>query len=440
MLILAVLAVGAAALLVSALGSAALQVERDKKTADALAQAKEALLGYAITYGDSHAGEVHGYLPCPDMDGNQTGNPEGSSELSCGNKNVSVMGRLPWRTLDLPVLRDGSGECLWYIVSGTYKNNPKTDLMNWDNKGLLGVSNAAGGGVQDIAAVIFAPGAVLGSQNRMPSGHAPACGGNYSAANYLDSDGTHNNSAVATAANAISNFFSSASAQINDQIIFITRNDIFNALARRTDFMPTLTAMTQKTAECLAYFGTRNGAGGAGNRSLPWPAPLFLADYGVNGNYNDAANLYAGRVPYRVNDAKAATGNIMGGVNLLTASNCPPGWANIYPWWDNWKDHLFYAIGREFKPVNHATTPCGTCLQVNGKGQYAAVLMFAGKPLATQSRADKGMLGSYLEGRNYGNYPNPAGNGNYEVSVASDTFNDILFCIDQNLSVLPCPQ
>jgi hypothetical protein len=33
------------------------------------------------------------------------------------------MGRLPRKTPGLDALKDGSGECLWYAVSGTYKNS-----------------------------------------------------------------------------------------------------------------------------------------------------------------------------------------------------------------------------------------------------------------------------------------------------------------------------
>jgi|ERR1039458_3938882 type II secretory pathway pseudopilin PulG len=132
MIMLVIMIVGIAAILVNSLSSATVGNARQKNTAATLAQAKDALIGYAITYGDTHSGQVHGYLPCPD---NAGGNPEGSAEPSCLGQDVSVIGRLPWATLDLSTLRDGDGECLWYAVSGTYKNNPKTGLMNWDTNG-----------------------------------------------------------------------------------------------------------------------------------------------------------------------------------------------------------------------------------------------------------------------------------------------------------------
>lgn len=440
LVMLVILVLGIAALLIGSLNSTALQNERDSTTAAALAQAREALIGYAMTYADTHTTtpQVDGYLPCPDSDAS---NGEGSSKLSCGSQDVSTLGRLPWRTLDLQPLRDGAGECLWYALSGSYKNNPKTSLMNWDTSGLLSVSDANGNTVPDVVAVIFAPGTPLAGQDRSPSGDAPICGGNYVAANYLDNDGTHDNSSVSSAANAVSNFFSGASSRVNDRLLYITRQDIWNAMLKRSDFTTTLNNMTRKVAECIAGFGKLNGSpNDPDNKSLPWPAPLVLADYGDDSSYNDMYGLYAGRVPYQVDTSITATGNT-GSSSLLAAGSCSvTGWSATYPWWDNWKDHLFYAIGQEFQPTSGETSGCGTCLQVNGSGQYAAVVMFAGQALSGQDRTDKSVLGAYLEGRNSGNYPNSGGNGNYQSAAGSGTFNDVLYCIDQNLNVAACPQ
>ncbi len=113
----------------------------DPRTIQAMSKAREALLGYATTYRDTHPGEVFGYFPCPDMG---TGF-EGHAAPGCGGQDVTVIGRLPWRTLDLPPLRDANGECLWYAVSGNFKNNPKTkDLLNRDTNGLIEVVAADG--------------------------------------------------------------------------------------------------------------------------------------------------------------------------------------------------------------------------------------------------------------------------------------------------------
>ena len=52
----------------------------DTRTVLAMAKAREALLGYATTYRDTHPNEVFGYFPCPDM-GSGT---EGQAASSCG--------------------------------------------------------------------------------------------------------------------------------------------------------------------------------------------------------------------------------------------------------------------------------------------------------------------------------------------------------------------
>ncbi len=381
---LVILIMGVAAFLVSSLNSATVQIQRDKVTANALAKAKEALIGYAVTYSDTHNGQVPGYLPCPDSTG---GLVEGSTAGNCGSKNVSQLGRLPWKTLGLPPVRDGNGDCLWYAVSGTYKYNPKTDRMNWDNNGLFTVSAAnsrtLAGQTADTqaVAVIFSPGVPLNGQNRAPDGSAPICGGNYTAPNYLDSDVSisANNASPSTIANAISQFFAAGSTtNINDQIVFITKDDIFNAIKRRNDFQANLNNMTQAAATCLSSAGL----------------PLPLSPNGIG----------AGWVP--VNDPALTT------CGLATTT-----WGN---WWSNWADHLFY-------------DPTGQ--DVNGHG-YDAVIIFANSKLAGQTRPTA-VATDYLEGNNSTTFT--TGSPGYQTPPLSSTFNDVLFCVNSSNPATLCP-
>ena len=114
------------------------RLAREQRTADALRIARDALIGFAATYRNAlHPDADFGYLPCPDLDG------DGSSE-TCGAKGQTSIGRLPYLTLNLPDLRDGAGECLWYAVSGSFKNNPKADTLNWDSTGKLRLLDANG--------------------------------------------------------------------------------------------------------------------------------------------------------------------------------------------------------------------------------------------------------------------------------------------------------
>jgi len=107
--------VSAGALALASAGSA----QRIRASDRALAQARESLLAYAASRPiDTRVGP--GYLPCPDLD------DDGWAEATCGSLGGDLgqrerLGRLPWKTLGLPDLRDGFGERLWYAVSTRYK-------------------------------------------------------------------------------------------------------------------------------------------------------------------------------------------------------------------------------------------------------------------------------------------------------------------------------
>ena len=446
---LALLLLAAVHMFLGQLTSTGLQAGRDRRTVMALAQAKEALIAYAVTYGDAHPDKVPGYLPCPEATAPTSTAKEGSADPSCGAKNVSVMGRLPWKTLGLEPLRDGAGECLWYAVSGTYKSNPATDMMNWDTNGLFavfaahGVSPIYGSGPENrAAAVIFAPGAVVGSQNRNSVANTAVCGGNYAPSNYLEASGSVNNAVISPTAGAVTEFVAgSRDGDSNDRLLVITPQDIFDAIERRSDFAGALADITARIARCVAAYGTRNAAGG-NDRRLPWPAPTALSDYLANAAYDDRAGGLFGRLPFQVGNSKEETGNDMIGNNLVSGANCPEPWSALDDaWYKNWKDHLFYALSAAFSPSAATPSACPDCLSANGIGPYAAIVMFAGKKLAVQARAgsvEKASASNYLEGRNSANGPNTGGNSDYMSGTDVSDFNDVLYCIDPALNVLPC--
>lgn len=442
LIMLVILVIGFAAILVNSLTSSRVKNLRQASTSAALAQAKAALIGYAVTYGDTHSNQVSGYLPCPDIDGS---NGEGSSPLgACGAQDVSQIGRLPWRTLALPALRDGDGECLWYAVSGTYKNNSPTGLMNWDTDGQFQVYAADGTLLaSQVVAVIIAPGAPQSGQDRSGSG-APVCGGNYTASNYLDSDGTINNATVSSTALATSTFRLGTASGINDQMVYITRDDIWNAVQKRSDFQNTLNQLTVKVAQCLALYGNSNNSCGwsCNNLSLPWPAPVSLgtnqlSDYYNNANYNDTANIYAGRVPYSVSTSRGSWPYHNPYSNLMSSGTC--GWPTSFDnWWNNWKDHLFYGLAPAFQPSSGGGQSCPTCPNINGAGSYSAIVIFAGKKLSGQVRSDKSVVADYLELRNVTRLNSPtSGGGQYNAGNIAG-FNDYVCYINQTLNVINC--
>ena len=81
---------------------------RASDTAVVLAEAKAALIGYALS-SNARPGE----LPCPDY-GVGAGGLDGLSDTCNENENVTyvTIGRLPWKTLGLRDLQDASGESL----------------------------------------------------------------------------------------------------------------------------------------------------------------------------------------------------------------------------------------------------------------------------------------------------------------------------------------
>jgi len=217
LLMLLLLILGATVLFSRNLYSQLPAASRAKTNAELLAQAKEALLGYATTWDATHPGEL-GFLPCPDLD-TSGGLGEGvAHELACGAQYRSALGRLPWRTLGLDPGRTRGGECLWYAVSGSWKaaGAGKPGLLNEDSSGQFRVLAADGTSMiagatpaERPVAVLIAPGQPLPGQvrTRLPTGVAQ-CGGSFVAARYLDNDAASgiNNATLTAAADAIDDF------------------------------------------------------------------------------------------------------------------------------------------------------------------------------------------------------------------------------------------
>ena len=279
----------ATSLLLARLNKGDNQLIRQAQTVKALAQAKAALIGFAATYADDpdHKGQPQGYLPCPDFNGDGSSPYSMSSDTSCGEQGKSMIGRLPWRTLGLPPLRDGHGECLWYAVSGSYKDRPKQALTS-DEDGLLIVKDAngsiiAGTTATDRAiAIVFSAGAALTAQNRGHTGVITECGADTmtddanNPLNYLDNlAGIANNATGSGLLNykiaASSSIFTTTDAtdipifvsapetkDANNQVIF---NDVLSIITPK-DFEPVYRRMNEWVAErvtqCVVNYASKN--------------------------------------------------------------------------------------------------------------------------------------------------------------------------------------
>ncbi len=461
LLMLMVVVVAASALLVGKLRSGLARNERNADTQRVLAMAKQALIEYATTYSEFSPGAA-ARLPCPDIDATGPWQDGEAHTAACGNSGVAVMGRFPWKTLATRPYHDSSGTCLWYVVSGSYKNAAASTstMINPDSNGQLQLySIDSGQMIAGIApedrpvAMIIAPMEAVAGQSRAAAGSPGGnCSDDFTATDFLEADATVgvSNAALSASPYVIETFAvaTGANASHNDRIISLGRDELAKAIYRRHDFAARMTALTQGVAACIAAYGRSNAAGLADSR-LPWPAPMSMANYADDNSYDDVnTGLYSGRLPDSVDDSAGVTGSSV----LRVLGDCDP--AKVPEWnntslalWRTWKDHFFYVVADAFQPSAVVPVQCGNCLSINGGGQYAAMVFFSGERLSASAQtrnappidADtRNRIGNYLEGANALNHPYRGGAADYQSMPATDSFNDIVICIDPTLAVTSC--
>ncbi len=457
LLLMLVVLAAVSAILVGRLGTVNHGAAATARTADVLADAKTALLAFAAVQPDTLPGTPV-RLPCPDIDGTG-GTADGIAHAAdCGTQGQNVLGRFPWRTLGTPLAKDASGACLWYAVSGDHKaaDAAAAGLLNPDSAGRFQLYDAATGSLLEGAApadrpvaVIFAPGEPRDGQPRTPAGEAD-CGGSWAAGGFLDAvPGLGIDNAALAAGSDLVDAFAvglDAGGAVNDRISVIRQSDLARLTNERSDYAARRDALGLAVTACLARYGSGN-AGGIDDRRLPWPAPPALADYRRDSDYDDGNfGSLSGRLPDRADDSSAATGNAL----ATTLADCDPAvvpaWtAEMRREWQDWKDHFFYVVAPSYAPTATAPTVCTQCLSVNGGGDYAAVVLFAGPALAGQVRTappldtdTKQSVGNYLEGRNAAAFPAGAMSIDLQSGPAASDFNDRLFCVDESLSVSIC--
>jgi hypothetical protein len=474
----------------SDLSLSTIKANRDKQTLIHLKKAKQAVINYAVTYSDRAADNDYGILPNPETfhngdDGNMAG--------TAGAKNLNVVDWLPWRSLDIANLKDDSGTCLFYAVSGSYKLGARADMINEDSIGMFRVLNndntvVQGGNVEDqVVALVVAPGDILPGQVRAPTVPTSSCGrdyGNISA--YLEGDGVYDNSTLSTVADSVDDFIhatassSTEASPYNDKFLIIKRDEIWGPIVTRGDFKQKMENLTQGLAMCLAGYAnlTDNSS-----RRLPWPARTNLGvaiydrkNFRDNSAYGDdggAINGYSGRFPFDVNDSNDAINSALlieddlfemtgmcdnldlGGGIIVDLKTSGSEYRKL---WDNWKDHFFYTLSQEYAPANSGASQCSgaspKCIKVesNGSGienKYAAAVIFSGSRLAGSNRLDKTNVSHYLEGNKSAVFDNevadPQGDKVYRYSdPQTDAENDIMYCVEDvniptaDLTVIEC--
>jgi hypothetical protein len=386
MLMLLILILGSLSFLVSSLNSSALLNTRNNKTTLALAQAKEALVGDTAS---TPAILSAGYLRLPDLGfgiGNEPAEGSSPPNFSGNNADLSVIGKVPWKTLAISPSRDGSGECLWYVVSGRFKNNPTSNsAFNWDTLGQLDIIDGNAKQIaNNVAAIIIAPGTPLDLQSRTLSNPAyTQCGGNYEARNYLDpynkfnasfeglnyfSGGT-NDRLAHTDKNK--RFVLTQNSHYNDRFMLITVDDIFRPIIRRSDFSNQVTALMND--------------------------PYFLTAIPSNNNKGIGDNICNSQLP------------------------------NNQTFCTNWKEMLLLAT---------LPTPSSIVIDGASTGICRRVLIFGGQKTITQTRltpTEKANPANYLENTNLAAFAIPIAHSSqftgFSTFNANNPSAELLRCI-----------
>jgi hypothetical protein len=482
MVMLVIMVVGIAAFLVSSLNSSSLKSARDQRTADALAQAKDALIGSAATENN-----IPGSLPCPDI------NDDGSSE-GIGNC-TSYIGRLPWRTLGLPDLRDGSGEHLWYALSTNFRNVSSSTHVNSETNGLLNVTSA-GQVVNNVIAVVFSPGNALTGQDRSSTATTSSCtiGGvtgqfnSFCVQNYLEGSNAASPTAFQSSASGIA---------FNDQLITITREQLFPSVEMRIareakkcldDYASVNISLYPWAADPSdAYYSTKPNtwfgrlpkrkyidanvqnlfstinalqtevtscANGVGNQATLQSAGNALeiaADY-VKDNPTSPTIPPAVTTPAiaagdKAKDADVTCADIQSNptgntiqTNLNSAVSALDA-ATALPWpasctlfasnyWPDWSNQIFYQVDNNYRP-GASGPPAAQSISINSTGTYRAVVIMARSPILGQIRVPSDSS-KYLEAGNLHTNPAPSTMflSNALSSPSFKTVNDLVICLD----------
>jgi hypothetical protein len=152
MVLIVVLVMGATYFILRSVNASTTRADRHRVTQEALIRGKEALIARAVA-DDNRPGS----LPCPDTD------DDGSAELFVGNDCPSYIGRLPWKTLDLPDLRDASGERLWYALSSSFRDDTSAQPINSNTVGTLTITGPQA--ATNVAAIVFSPSQTIRRSN-----------------------------------------------------------------------------------------------------------------------------------------------------------------------------------------------------------------------------------------------------------------------------------
>jgi len=340
-----------AGMLYSVLGASNPRQIAMQKTITSLALAQQALLAYAnqplgLTECEANCPRP-GDLPCPDR------NNDGNAETTCSN--TARLGRLPWKTLGIGDVRDGSGERLWYAVSERYKNNPRLLPLNLDTPGAWSVLSAEGvlwDATQGsgVAAVLIAPMQPIVRedgwiQQRLESSSEVA-------KQYLDIHNQDNANPIEKTANGF--VMATATTHFNDVVWPITASRMHQAMQKQV--LSELKRSLRCNAPCPAY-----------------PTAAAVEDQGCLGTQSVAAGQCQGTTAGLGRLPLDAAGHWPGTTQHMLDGDAKHHWFQQ----NGWREQVFY------QPA-----------------QAVATFLLAGEPLPGQVRVsatDKASVNAYLE-------------------------------------------
>lgn len=423
-----ILALAATAFLVSQLDGSGVKIERDKKTAMALSEAKAALIGYMVKR--TVVGERPGDLPCPDK--KTDSNYDGTQDSSCASTRI---GKFPWSNADYAGahvdgisvdLSDGDAERLWYAVSRNLvdpTNVPiNSDLLVLAPYPWLQVFDSSGNLKSNrVSAVIIAPGIVLEGQDRSTA--LPT------AAQYLDNvvlgGITYNNAATSPTkfiSNIVHDPLNPDKVVVNDQITYITVDELIPQIELR---------VAREVKQCLDEYA----AASAGK--YPWPEPVDGAPFNIS-----STNRWFGRMTVIPNIETGA------GPDATMSPGWTPTCTALFTsaYWTEWKNLIFYQVADNFVPSGSKSCAGSTCISISGSGNsnagsgsYRAAVIVAAKTLPPQVRAASTSASDYLENDAFSGINNDHQSAFSRSFVTYKPFgsyyavvNDLVICLDGN--------
>jgi hypothetical protein len=340
-----ILALGSGFLIYSMASPRATTAQKNAETDAALAQVKQALIGWSASRAPGSPNVRPGELPCPDMNDNGMDDD--------GTCFPGAIGRVPWQALGIPRPLDGNGETIWYAVAGPFRyKNMNPQPITSDTLGNLVVyqDSSATTLTSQAIAVVFAPGPPLGTQARGTTTAPCSTTGTTiqqrnCAANYLESTGGVNNAQtggpfVQSTCRSLNTGASScppASATFNDRVLAITNADLMPLVEQRV------------AREMMALLWQYKNATGV----YPW-ADLYDGD--SNGNpFLDADNR--ARFPCG-NALPVDWGALFPPITLpdWLTNGCPDPGSGVV---DGWSALIYYAVAEN--RLQNSGSGCTTC-------------------------------------------------------------------------------